>query len=188
MRWLAYRAMRLTGWAIEGGLPELRKFVIIGGPHTSNWDFVLFLGVIHYLGIRPKVLGKHTLVKWPFGWLMRRWGVIPVRRDVPGNVVAEVRQAFAANDEMLLVIAPEGTRSRSEYWRSGFYKITMGAEVPLLMATIDGPNKRVIVSAPMELSGEVGADMDRIRAFFDGMTGLRPEQAGPVRLRDESSD
>ena len=156
MRWLAYRYLRLRGWTISGYLPDIRKFVIIGGPHTSNWDFVMFLGVIHFMGIRPKVLGKHTLMKWPFGWLMRRWGVIPVRRDVAENTVERVGREFASNDEMMLVIAPEGTRSRSDYWRSGFYKITFGAGVPLLMAAIDGPTMKVKISEPLYLTGDVG--------------------------------
>lgn len=185
MRRLAYWYMRLRGWTIEGAAPEVRKFVVIGGPHTSNWDFIAFLGVIHHLGIRPKVLGKHTLVRWPFGWIMRRWGVIPVNRGVPENTVERVREEFDASDEMMLVIAPEGTRSRAEYWRSGFYKITVGAEVPLLMAAIDGPSKHIKVSRLIRLSGDPHADMDRIRSFYDGYRGIKPEGRSPVRLRLE---
>ena len=185
MRWLAYRYVRLRGWVIEGSVPDIPQFVIIGGPHTSYWDFVMFLAVIYHLGVRPKVLGKHTLVRGPFGGLMRRWGVIPVRRDVAENTVERVKQEFAANEEMMLVIAPEGTRSRADYWRSGFYKITLGADVPLLMAAIDGPTKRVMVSAPFKLTGDVGGDMDRIRAFFHGWNGINPGQGTPVQLRNE---
>jgi len=185
MRWLAYRYLKIRGWTFDGELPDVRKVVIIGAPHTSNWDFVFFLGVIYFLGIRPKVLGKHTLTRKPFGGLMRRLGVIPVRRDVAGNTVERVKDAFVAADEMMLVIAPEGTRARAEYWRSGFYKIALGADVPLLMAAIDGGRKRVKISAPMDLTGEVGPDMDMIRLFFDGWHGLKPEQRTPVRLRDE---
>ena len=185
MRWLAYRYVRLRGWVIEGSVPDVPQFVIIGGPHTSNWDFVMFLAVIHHLGVRPKVLGKHTLVKGPFGGMMRRWGVIPVRRDVPENTVERVKEEFAANDHMMLVIAPEGTRTKADHWRSGFYKITLGADVPLLMAALDGPTKRVKVSPPMKLTGDVGTDMDRIREFFDGWQGIKPGHGSPVRLRNE---
>ena len=188
MRWLAYRYIKAWGWEIEGQLPDIRKFVIIGAPHTSNWDFVMFLAVIHFLGIRPKVLGKHTLVRWPFGRLMRRWGVIPVRRDVAENTVERVNEELAAGDEMMLVIAPEGTRSKAESWRSGFYKITFGADVPLLMAAIDGPSKRIKISDPIELTGDVGADMDVIRAFFGGWEGVKPGKGTPMRLREESGD
>jgi 1-acyl-sn-glycerol-3-phosphate acyltransferase len=186
MRWLAYHYLMLRGWSIDGGIPDERRFVMIGGPHTSNWDFVVFLGVIHYLAIQPKVLGKHTLVKGPFGKLMRRWGVIPVRRDVPENTVEKVRETFAANDEMMLVIAPEGTRARSDHWRSGFYKIAVGSGVPLVMAAIDGPTKRIKISEALELSGDVRLDMDSIRDFFDGWMGITPANKTPVRLRDEA--
>ena len=182
---MAYRYLKLRGWTIDGGIPDVRKFVIIGGPHTSNWDFVMFLGVIYFLGIRPRVLGKHTLVKWPFGRLMRRWGVIPVRRDVAENTVQQVNDEFDANEEMMLVIAPEGTRSRADHWRSGFYKITIGADVPLLIAAIDGPTKRVKISGPLALTGDVSADMDVLRAFYDGWEGIKPSGRTPVRLRDE---
>jgi len=185
MRRLAYWFIRSLGWSVEGSAPDARKFVAVGGPHTSNWDFVFFLAVIHYLGIRPKVLGKHTLVRGPFGWLMRRWGVIPVNRGVPENTVARVREAFEEADEMALVIAPEGTRARAEYWRSGFYSITHGAEVPMIMAAIDGPTKRIKVSEAFELTGDVAADMDHIRAFFEGSGGYRPAGRTPVRLRSE---
>ena len=187
MRWLAHRYLVIRGWTFSGGLPDVKKFVIIGAPHSSNWDFVLFLAVIHYLGIRPKVLGKHTLVRGPFGWLMRRWGVIPVNRDVKANTVEKVRETFGATDEMMLVIAPEGTRAKAEYWRSGFYKITLGADVPLVMGRIDGPTKRIEISEPLELSGSLSDDMDVIRAFYVGWRGLVPENATPVRLRDEES-
>jgi 1-acyl-sn-glycerol-3-phosphate acyltransferase len=186
MRWLAYRYIRLRGWKITGDLPEISKFVIIGGPHTSNWDFVFFLALIQYLGIKPKVLGKHTLVKWPFGILMRRWGVIPVRRDVAENTVERVKETFDASDEMMLVIAPEGTRARADSWRSGFYKITHGAGVPLLMAAIDGEKKLVEISEPLTLTGTISTDMDHIRSFYEGMHGLKPENASLIRLRDES--
>ncbi len=185
MRRLAYWFVRVWGWQIEGEAPAARKFVAIGGPHTSNWDFVFFLAVIHHLGIRPKVLGKHTLVRGPFGGLMRRWGVIPVRRDHPENTVERVREAFDQDEEMALVIAPEGTRAKADHWKSGFYTITVGAEVPLVMAAIDGPTKRIRVSEPFELTGEVAVDMERIRSFFDGWHGLRPDARTPVRLRSE---
>ena len=117
---------------------------------------------------------------------MRRWGVIPVRRDVPENTVQRVQEAFAENDEMMLVIAPEGTRSKAEYWKSGFYKITQAADVPMVLAAIDGANKRVKISEPIHLTGDVSVDMDGIRAFFEGCDGLRPNLRTPIRLREES--
>ncbi|HEY6636010.1 MAG TPA: 1-acyl-sn-glycerol-3-phosphate acyltransferase, partial [Acidimicrobiia bacterium] len=120
MRWLSLRVMRALGWTIVGSLPDVPKFVIIGAPHTSNWDFFLFLGTIQHFGIRVKFLGKLSLFRWPFGWMFRKVGGIPVDRTRGGGIVAQVKQAFADADELILVIAPEGTRGAAPHWKSGF--------------------------------------------------------------------
>ena len=90
MRWLAYVTLRVRGFAFEGRVPEAAKFVVVGAPHTSNWDFLVFLAALHHFRIRARYLGKHTLFRWPFGGLMRRLGGIPVRRDRPGSIARDV--------------------------------------------------------------------------------------------------
>jgi 1-acyl-sn-glycerol-3-phosphate acyltransferase len=186
LRRLVLWFVRLLGWRMEGELPAVPKYVAIGVPHTSNLDFVFFLAVTTFFHMPAKVIGKHTLVRWPFGGLMRRWGVIPVRRDAPGGVVGEAAAALRAADEAVLVIAPEGTRSAAPYWKSGFYRIALEAEVPILLAFVDYRRKRTGVGPLLHPTGDVRADMDVVRAFYDGITGRHPEGQGPIRLREET--
>ena len=161
------------------------KFVAIGAPHNSNWDFVLFLAVASHFKMRARVIGKHTLVRGPFGGLMRRLGVIPVRRGTGQGVVDQMVTAFAAADRMALVIAPEGTRGAEPYWRSGFYRISMAAEVPIVMAKINARDKVATLSEPFMPTGDVTADMNLIRAFFADVSGVDPEGESTIRLREE---
>lgn len=178
--------MRLAGWTIEGERPPFPKFVAIGGPHTSNWDFVFFLAVTHVLDIKARFIGKHTLFRGPLGALMRRWGGIPVRRDRPQDLVAQTVAAIDSSDEAALVIAPEGTRSAAPFWKSGFYRIALAADIPIVLAYLDYPNKRAGVGPAFHPTGDVRRDMDRIRAFYADKTGRKPELQGPVRLREEA--
>lgn len=188
MRRLVLWFVRLLGWRIEGELPTIPKYVAIGAPHTSNLDFVFFLAVTTFFHMPARVIGKHTLVRWPFGGLMRRWGVIPVRRDSPEGVVGETVAAIDAADEAVLVIAPEGTRGAAPYWKSGFYRIAQEAGIPILLAYVDYEHKRTGVGPLLYPSGDVRADMEVIRAFYAGMRGRHPEGEGPIRLREEAAD
>src|SRR5437773_1813123 len=123
--------LRLSGWRVEGRFPDAAKAVVIAAPHTSNWDLPLMLAVAYVLGIRPAWLGKRELFRWPFGWLMRRLGGLPVDRGARQNLVQQAVDRFDAVDRLHLVIPPSGTRSRATYWRSGFYHIARGATAPL---------------------------------------------------------
>ena len=187
MRWLARLWFRLKGWRYAGTQPRPPKFVAIAGPHTSNWDFLYFLAVASHFKMKAKVIGKHTLVKGPFGGLMRRLGVIPVRRDTGQGVVEQMVAAFDSADEMALVIAPEGTRRAEPYWHSGFYQIAVAARVPIVMARINCVEKVATVSDDFMPSGDVRADMDHIRAFFGEGAGVNPAGESTVRLRDEDT-
>jgi len=159
--------------------------VIIGTPHTSNWDFVLFLAVTSHFGIAAKVIGKHTLVSGPFGWIMRGLGVIPIERGSSQGLVEVMVEEFTKAEELALVLAPEGTRGYQDYWKSGFYRIATGAEVPLVMAMVDGANKTVVLHDALKLTGDVTADMDAVRASLKGGNGINPEGGSRIRLRSE---
>jgi 1-acyl-sn-glycerol-3-phosphate acyltransferase len=185
MRRLALLLMRLRRWTFVGEPPAQRSFVAIGVPHTSNWDFVVFLAVARHFGFRPKVLGKHTLVRWPLGLLMRRLGVIAVRRDRPEGLVGQAVEAFRADPELVLVIAPEGTRAPAPFWRSGFYHIAVGAGVPIAVCVVDGPTRRAGIAGTVHPTGNPRADMDRIRALLAGARGYVPHRAGRMRLPEE---
>jgi 1-acyl-sn-glycerol-3-phosphate acyltransferase len=186
VRWLARVLLGARGWRFEGALPPAPKFVAIGVPHTTNWDFVVFLAVLSHFGVRARWIGKHTLFRPPFGGLMRRLGGIAVDRTKATRVVDQVAAEFSRAERLILVIAPEGTRSRAAHWKSGFYEIARRAGVPIALAYLDYPGKRAGIGPLLVPSGDVAADMDRIRAFYADKVGKHPEQQGPIRLRDES--
>lgn len=187
MKWLAETYLRLIGWKFEGTPPDIPRYLIVGAPHTSNWDFVLFLGAIRRWGIRPKFLGKHTIFRPPFGRLFRRWGGIPVDRSQPGGIVEAVRREFAGNDRFALVIAPEGTRKAAPYWKSGFIKIAEVTGAPIVPARVDFVGKRVSLGEPIHYDGSTGDLMDQLREFFVGFSGRHRDGEGPVRVREEDN-
>jgi 1-acyl-sn-glycerol-3-phosphate acyltransferase len=184
MRRIGSWYMRLTGWKILGSPPEAKKFVAIGWPHTSNWDYLLFLGVTRLFKVPAKAIGKHTLVTGPFGWMFRK-AVIPIERDSGQGLVDQMVEVFDSSDELAVVIAPEGTRRYEDHWRSGFYHIAHAAGVPVVPAYIIWPRKLVEVGPPITLTGDVTRDMDAIRSFMAPGRGKHPDQAAPIRLREE---
>lgn len=185
---LALWWIRLTGWRIEGGLPADPKFVAVGAPHTSNWDFVVMLGVMASFGVKPSFMGKDSLFKGPFGFVMRRLGGISIRRGVRESVVEQMGAAFAAADSLVLVIAPAGTRHRSDHWKSGFYHIARRAAVPIVPAKINYRDKLVTFGVPVLPGGDVSVDMGDLRRFFADGYGKFPDQASDPRLAEEEPE
>jgi 1-acyl-sn-glycerol-3-phosphate acyltransferase len=174
-----------VGWRIEGELPSRGTFLITLAPHTSNWDFPLGLAASAAFGAKASWLGKESLFRWPLGGLLRRLGGIPVSRDKKEGVVEQVAEAFAAAETLILAITPEGTRSRTPYWRSGFYHLATAAGVRIFPAYIDRPTRRVGVGSAFYPTGNIGRDMNVIRDFYAGRQGIKPDNAGVVRLREE---
>ncbi|MGI8943955.1 MAG: 1-acyl-sn-glycerol-3-phosphate acyltransferase, partial [Qipengyuania sp.] len=157
---------RRKGWRLEGKRPAARKFIIVGAPHTSNWDFIFFLGATHELGIRPSFMGKHTLFQGPQRPFMLDMGGVPIDRSKKSNYVEQVVRAFADADELALVIAPEGSRSSSGGWRSGFYHIAMAAGVPIVPAWVDHASMRGGLGEPLMPCGDYRADLAKLAAFY----------------------
>ncbi len=184
-------ALARAYWAVSRWRPRLDEMpaedagILVGAPHTSNWDFVLMLGLSWKFGIRVKFLGKHQLFRGPFGPLMRALGGIPVDRRDPSRVVAEIVGRLEAGERFFLVVTPEGTRSRGEHWRSGFYRIAREADLPITLGYVDRTTMITGLGPTFRLTGEVCADMDRIRAFYHGKTGVRPGLGTVPRLREE---
>ena len=173
---------RWKGWRIEGTHPGVPKFVITGAPHTSNWDFVFFIGATHQLGIRPSFMGKHTLFKWPATRFMQDMGGVSVDRSKRGsNYVEQVADAFAAADELALVIAPEGSRGSDGTWRSGFWHIARAAGVPIVPAWVNNETMRGGVGEPIWPTDDLAADLARIAAFY---RSKRPDCARFERLAE----
>lgn len=177
--------MGFFGWRVEGELPPSRKFVFIAAPHTSNWDLPFMLATAYILGVRISWLGKHTVFLWPFGWFMRALGGIPVDRRARHNMVQQVAERFANADELILAVPPEGTRKQVEYWKSGFYHIARAAQVPVAMGFLDFRRKVAGLGPPLYTTGDVRADMDRVRAFYRDIRGKIPEFESLPRLREE---
>ena len=179
--------LRLVGWTLVGGLPSVDKFVFIAAPHTSNWDLVLMIAAAWSMKGQVRWLGKHTLFKAPFGWFIRAVGGLSVDRRKPQGLVAQAVELFAGSEVLHLAVPVEGTRGRRDHWRSGFYHIARGADVPLCTGFLDYSTRRCGLGELIHLTGDVVADMDRIREFYAPIKGKHPEQQGPVRLREEPS-
>lgn len=185
MKWLAHRLLALRGWIFCGVVPPLPKMVVLGAPHTSNWDFIVFLAALHHYEIRVRYLGKHTLFRGPFRYFFEATGGIGVDRSRSQGVVAKVAESFEAVDSMILVIAPEGTRDAVRWWKSGFLEIADAADVPVVFAGIDYPRKVVTVGPALEFDGDISSFMDRAREFYSDKRGLHPELESPIALREE---
>jgi 1-acyl-sn-glycerol-3-phosphate acyltransferase len=161
------------GWRIEGGAPDVRKAVIVAAPHTSNWDLPFTLAVAAALGIHISWMGKHTLFRPPFGALMRGLGGLSVDRGSPHGVVGEAIELLKRHDDLFLVIAPAGTRSETDRWKTGFYRIAQGAGVPIVLGFLDYGAKVAGLGRVFTPTGDVERDMEEIRAFYAPMRGKR---------------
>ncbi len=187
MRYFFKYLLRLLGWKLVGEMPEQKKVVFIFAPHTSNWDFVIMMMARFCYRMKPAYLGKHTLFKPPFGWFFKWLGGIPVERSSSHNVVDQVVAIINERDEIALALAPEGTRSKTDKWKSGFYHIALKAQVPLVMAFLDKSTKTLGIGATIYLTGDKEQDMDTIRDFYQDKVGIKPELASDIRLEVKDS-
>jgi len=168
---------RLRGWKAEGVVPEPRKFVLIAAPHTSNWDFVYFIGLTEELALRPHFMGKLSLFRWPLSAFMRQVGGIPVDRSGSRNYVQAMVDEFARRKEFILTIAPEGTRSKTKKWRTGFYHIAVAAKVPMVMGFMDYSRKTGGLGPLIWPTGDFRADMTKVFETYIGCVPKFPERA-----------
>jgi 1-acyl-sn-glycerol-3-phosphate acyltransferase len=165
--------LRCFGWRLVGALPSERKYVLIGAPHTSNWDFPLMLLAVLKVRMDVHWLGKNSLFRAPFGGLMRWLGGIPVDRSKSNNLVGQLVATFQERDELVILIPPEGTRAKVERWKSGFYYVATGAGVPILLGFIDFSRKQLGFGPLFYPSGDYAVDLVEIQKFYADKAGLR---------------
>ncbi len=180
LHFLAKTILRMTGWKVEGRFPDLPKFVVIGAPHTSNWDFMMFLGVIFYLRENVRFMGKAEVFRNPFGWFFYWCGGVPVDRSKSQGLVEQMVQACKASEQFILVIAPEGTRDKVREWKRGFYHIAKGAGTPIVLAIVDGARKVVSVGQIFNPTEDMEADMKAIHGFYADAVGINPHMTSEL--------
>jgi len=183
-RW-AFKLLALFGWRVDFIWPPAPKCVILVYPHTSNWDFVVGIIARYAIALPLLWLGKDTLFRRPFGSLFRRCGGVPINRREHTGVIGQLVAEFERRSWFWLVITPEGTRSRTEHWKSGFYHLALAAKVPVGLGFIDYQRRVVGISTYLALTGKQDEDLAAIRAFYADKTGRRPEKTGPIRFREE---
>jgi 1-acyl-sn-glycerol-3-phosphate acyltransferase len=183
---LWYWWFQALGWRADYSKPDFDKYIVIVWPHTSNWDFIIGFIFSRAFGLpQPHFLAKKSAFKGIFGWLGRKVGGIPVDRSRSTNIVDQVAAEFSRRDEFVLAVTPEGTRNKTEYWKSGFYYMALAADVPVMMATIDFPVKQISYREWFMPSGDLEADMEIIRRHYAGAMGRHPERMGEIRMRPQ---
>ena len=179
VRWILGGFYKLFGWKVNGRKPDLKKYVIIVAPHTSNWDFFVGWGARNVIGFKPNFLAKRELFKIPFvGWFLKFIGGVPVDRRDPKkskNLVEQVVALYKELDEFIMTITPEGTRSYAPQWKTGFYRIAYQAGVPIVNIAFDYPSKTVFIDKPFYPTGDMDNEIELIKNYFRQFKGKNPE-------------
>ena len=179
----ARRVLASRGWKIVFERLPGPKGLIVVYPHTSNWDFIVGVLYKFAVGLPANWVGKDTLFRWPLGPVFRRIGGIPVNRSRSSGFVRSLLEEFKRRDQMWVALAPEGTRSHSDHWKSGFYRIAVAAGLPVGLGYIDYGARTVGIDTYLTMTGDAGTDMARLREFYAAKRGRLPANAGEIRLR-----
>lgn len=175
-------------WTLDSSPAPSSPTVLLGAPHTSNWDFILMLAIAWRQGIDVHWLGKDDLFTGWRGPVMRMLGGISVDRENPAGMVDDLVGRLHSGRTFGLVVAPDGTRSSHSHWKSGFYRIARSTGLPVTLGYVDRTTMTTGLGPTMSLTGDVAADMDRIREFYADKAGFFPEKRVEPRLHDESPD
>ena len=178
-RWLGRSLLRLGGWRMEGAFPDVPKLVLIGAPHSSNWDGFWGLAAKLALGLDLRILGKHQLFWWPLSLLLRRLGIIAVDRGAAHGVTEQAATMIRAADRFWFGLAPEGTRKPVPRFKPGYWKIASGAGVPVLPAYFDYPRKVIGIGPLFHLGDDMAADTARIQRWYAPWRGRKRDVAQP---------
>ncbi len=174
--------LRLWGWQLDDRLPQEHRYVMIGYPHTSNWDFVLGMLARYALDVPLNWVAKHSIFWGPFRPMFIAMGGVPLNRKTTHGFIQKNIELFAHRENFILGLMPEGTRSKTERWKSGFYHIAHGANVPIALAYLDYKNKIIGVGKVIEVTGNMAADFEIIREFYKDKTGYHPENQTEIKF------
>lgn len=169
--WIGSFFLKILGWRVEGKVPDIKKYVIIAAPHTTNWDFPITLAMTFVLKMKIYWMGKAAIFRWPFGSAGLWLGGIPIDRSQSLNVVEQSVRAFKEMDNLIMVIPPEGSRKKVSYWKTGFYHIAEGAKVPIVLGYLDYRRKVGGIGPTFYPTGRIEEDMQKIKAFYANVTG-----------------
>ena len=179
---LSYWILKRLGWTFIVDLPEVNKFVAIAAPHTSNWDFPLGVLAAKAINLKVNWLGKHSMFRWPYAWFFRLIGGTPIDRRGGKNHKQQLTDLFNRSDHLVLALAPEGTRSKTDHWKTGFHSIALAANVPVLMAYLDYGNKQVGIGGMFYASDDIETDFCLIREFYKDRRGKNPENESLIQV------
>jgi 1-acyl-sn-glycerol-3-phosphate acyltransferase len=175
--------LKCFGWTVHVEDPGTARYVLIVAPHTSNWDFVVGILAAKAIRLDAHWIGKHTLFRPPFGSLFRALGGIPVDRGNSGDLIPQVVRHFERSPDFKLGLAPEGTRSGTDHWKSGFHYIARAASVPIVMGWLDYPSKRIGMGGAFMPDDDLQHTFDRVREFYAPFRGRYADRASTIRPR-----
>ena len=175
-RWIGAKILKMIGWKITGRLPDEKKAIIIGAPHTSNMDFIIAMGAMLSVGLRFSWMMKREAFFWPLGGLWKKMGGVPIDRSKKSDITAQMAEWFRDNDNVWLGITPEGTRSKVPAFKKGYLRVAYAANVPIFVVGINGATKEVVLDKVWNLTYDTEKDNKAIKRYYDKMfVGVRPE-------------
>lgn len=175
--------LKLIGWQLEEQLPQANRYVLIGYPHTSNWDFILGMLAKWAMGMPLNWVAKHSMFWGPFKYLFVAMGGVPLNRGKSSGFIQKNIELFEQRQSFVLGIMPEGTRSKTQRLRTGFYHIAHGANVPIALAYLDYKNKKLGVGKMIQTSGDINVDFEVIKEFYKDKTGFNPKNQNELKIK-----
>ncbi len=174
-QWLGKAILRFLGWKITGKFPQRAKFLVAVAPHTSNWDFVIAVAAMLAIQIKIRFLGKDALFFWPFKVWLEHIGGIPVERSSSHGVVEQMVTLFKANEQLVLAIAPEGTRRKTKEWKSGFLHIAHQANIPVVPLSLDFAKKEITVHEETFIQADIAQELIRFKNIYTDICAKKPQ-------------
>jgi len=187
MKLVSRLILKLLGWRLDERVPETRRYVLIAYPHTSNWDFVLGMLAKWALQLPLNWVAKHSMFWGPLKPMFIAMGGVPLDRAKTTGFIQKNIQLFSEREQFVLGLMPEGTRSKTDYWKSGFYHIAQGANVPIVLAYLDYKNKIIGIGKVIQTSGDIHADLEIIKEFYKDKIGYKPEKQSAISIAPQKT-